>query len=325
MEDYKVVKYSTRNTKEWNDFVVSAKNTSFLFHRDFMDYHNDRFEDYSLMIYHKKKLVAVLPANIVLTQLHSHQGLTYGGLILPTTIKFDKVLEIFKALLYFLNQQGVETVSVKQIPSIYSDIFSQEVEYLMFILKATLIKQDTLSVIDLSNKLKTSNGRLEGYKRAKKHQLILKEESDFTLFWNQILIKNLKQKHNAKPVHTLEEITKLKRKFPNNIRQFNVYYQDKIVAGTTIFETKNVAHSQYISGNEDKNTLGSLDFLHINLIENIFKDKSYFDFGTSNENNGLNVNKGLLFWKEGFGARTLTQNFYTIDTRNFNLLNSVFV
>jgi hypothetical protein len=51
-----------------------------LFHRDFMEYHSDRFQDYSLLIFEEDKLIAVLPANRVEDRL-SHQGLTYGGLV----------------------------------------------------------------------------------------------------------------------------------------------------------------------------------------------------------------------------------------------------
>lgn len=325
MENYKVVKYSAVNYNEWNDFLLTSKNATFLFHRNYMDYHNDRFEDFSLLVYHKNKLVSVFPANSIENKLYSHQGLTYGGIILPKAIKLENVLDIFKELLRFLNKKGIEELIIKELPAIYMDVFSFEINYLLFILKAELLKCDTLTIIDLNNKLKPSKGRLEGYKRARKHHLIIKEEENLDAFWNEILTKNLKKKHNVKPVHSLDEIMLLKSRFPKNIRQFNVYNENKIVAGTTIFETKHVAHSQYISGNEDNNTLGSLDFLHLHLIENVFKNKKYFDFGTSNENNGLNINKGLLFWKEGFGARTLTQNFYKVETQNFNLLNSVFV
>ena len=325
MINYRVIKYSYLNYTTWNDFVSKSKNATFLLHRDFMDYHKDWFEDFSLLVYKKNKLVAVLPANKSGHQIYSHQGLTYGGLVLPEAIKFDVVLEVFKVLLKYLSLSGFESLILKQIPSIYNTVVSEEIEYLMFILKSELIKRDTLSVIDLNNKIKISNNRMEGFKRGKKHHLVIKEEDSFDLFWNNILIKNLNEKHQAKPVHSLSEITLLKKKLPNNIRQFNVYHQNKIVAGTTIFESKYVAHSQYISGDENKNVLGSLDFLHIHLINEVFNDKKYFDFGTSNENNGLQINKGLQFWKEGFGARTLTQDFYKVKIDNYQLLNNVFI
>ena len=146
----------------------------------------------------------------------------------------------------------------------------------------------------------------------------------FKDFWNSILIPNLNSKHGVNPIHSLEEITQLKASFPSNIRQFNVYKDKKIVAGATVFETKQVAHTQYISGNAENNLLGSLDFLHFHLIKDIFSKKAYFDFGNSNLNNGLKINEGLLYWKEGFGARTITQDFYVIDTNKFTELNNVF-
>jgi hypothetical protein len=325
MEGYNVVKYSSLYSKEWNDFVKNSKNATFLFHRGFMEYHSDRFDDFSLLIFRKNKLIALLPANVDGQILYSHQGLTYGGLILPKQIKFKEVIGIFRELLHTLKNYGIESLVLKRIPSIYSEIFTEELEYLMFILKAELIKRDTISVLNLNNKLKVSKDRLEGYKRGKKYNLEIKEETNFELFWNQILVPNLRKKYNIAPVHSLNEIALLKKRFPKNIRQFNVYNKNEIVAGTTIFESKYVAHSQYISGNNSKNTIGSLDFLHVYLTEVVFKDKSFFDFGTSNENNGMNINEGLQYWKEGFGARTVVQNFYKIDVNNFNLLNKVLI
>jgi len=61
---YKIVKYTSTYYSEWNVFIENSKNGTFLFQRDFMEYHKDRFEDFSLLVYFKKKLVCVLPANI---------------------------------------------------------------------------------------------------------------------------------------------------------------------------------------------------------------------------------------------------------------------
>lgn len=290
-----------------------------------MEYHSDRFEDFSLLVYKKDKLVAVLPANKHGDEIYSHQGLTYGGVVLSKEVKFEIVVEIFKNLLKYLEENAFKNLILKQIPLIYNASPSEEILYLMFVLKAKLIRRDTLSVINLFEKLKMSNNRIEGFKRGERNGLTIKEEDSFELFWNTILIKNLKNKHNVSPVHSLEEIKLLKKRFPKNIRQFNVYKDDKIVAGTTVFESTYVAHSQYISGDENKNLLGSLDFLHIYLINEVFKEKKYFDFGTSNENNGLQINKGLQFWKEGFGARTMTQDYYKVETKSHAALNKVFL
>ncbi|HUH27408.1 GNAT family N-acetyltransferase [Gelidibacter sp.] len=323
MKAYSIEQYQPKFKSDWDNFVASSKNATFLFYRDFMEYHHDRFEDFSLMVFKKEKLVALLPANRKGNEIHSHQGLTYGGLVLPKNIRFETVLLSFEILLKFLHELNITTLYLKELPSIYHQMPSEEIHYLNFILKAELIRRDTLSVIDIQNKVKFSSGRLEGIKRAKKHGLKIEHTYNFENFWNKILKPNLDKRHNASPVHSLEEIEYLKEKFPKNIHQFNVYHEGEIVAGATIFETKNIAHCQYISGNDNKNTLGSLDALHDYLIHKVYDKKRYFDFGTSNENNGNTINAGLQFWKEGFGARTMTQDFYKIDTKNYNILKSV--
>lgn len=325
MEDYSVVKYSSLYSNDWNNFVKNSKNGTFLFHRDFMEYHSDRFDDFSLMVYKKEKLLALLPANISGSVIYSHQGLSYGGLILKKDIKFADVINVFSAFLKYLHRKNYKKLEVKSLPSIYSTLPNNEIDYIMFLLEGVLIRRDTLSVINQKDTIRISGNRLEGCKRGLKNDLKIIEETNFDTFWNEVLIPNLEIKYKASPVHSLNEITLLKNRFPNNIRQFNVYHYDKIVAGTTVFVTENVAHCQYISGNSNSNQLGSLDLLFEHLIKNVFTDKAYFDFGSSNENNAKQINAGLQFWKEGFGARTITQDFYSVLIANYKNLNNVMV
>lgn len=325
MKQYQVRLYKPQDFILWNAFISIAKNATFLFDRDFMDYHSDRFQDYSLMVFDKEKLIAVLPANRVEDTIYSHQGLTYGGLVLNSKAKLSSVISIFKSVLEFLNENSIDKIILKTMPNFYLDAFSDELEYCLFIVKAKLNRRDSLSVLDLSKPYFISKTRKESIRRGKKNNLIIKEELNFELFWNEILIPNLDNKHQVKPVHSVEEITLLQKRFPNNIRHFNVYHNDKIVAGTTVFSTDKVAHPQYISGNSNKNELGSLDYLYHHLITEVFKDKNYFDFGISNEKQGTKINEGLLFWKESFGAKTVLQNFYEIQTQNYPLLASVLI
>ena len=44
-----IVKYNHNMKAEWDAFVKTSKNGTFLFMRDYMEYHNDRFIDYSLL------------------------------------------------------------------------------------------------------------------------------------------------------------------------------------------------------------------------------------------------------------------------------------
>lgn len=325
MKNYTVKYYTAQDYAIWNAFVSSAKNAAFLLHRDFMEYHSDRFEDSSLLVFAAEKLVCVLPANKVGATVFSHQGLTYGGFVLDAKIRLGEVLEITKSVLQFLHANRINTLQLKLIPSIYNSYFSEEIEYALFLVHAKLVRRDCLSVLDLTKPFKISKTRRESIRRGEKKGLVIKEELKFDLFWNEILIPNLDTKHNAKPVHTIEEITKLQQGFPENIRHFNVYFDDRIVAGSTIFVTDQVAHPQYISGNPQKNELGSLDYLYHYLIAEVFRDKHFFDFGPSHEENGKKINKGILFWKESFGAKTTVQDCYEIDTAAFGLLNTILI
>jgi hypothetical protein len=323
VKNYTVRRYTSEYFELWNAFISTAKNATFLFHRDFMEYHADRFQDYSLMVFEDEKLVSVLPANRVDDKVFSHQGLTYGGLVFSEKIKLVQVIEITKSVLKYLNDNQIKILQLKLIPSIYNSFFSEETEYVSFILNAKLKRRDCLSVIDLTKPFSFSKDRKQCIRRGQKNGLVVIEELNFELFWNEILIPNLAKKYGIKPVHTLDEIIKLQQFFPDCIRHFNVYHEGKIVAGTTVFVSEKVAHPQYISGNLQKNELGSLDFLYHHLIAEVFKNKNFFDFGISHEQNGKKINQGLLFWKESFGARTAIQDFYEVETKNYSLLENV--
>ena len=290
-----------------------------------MDYHQDRFDDYSLLIFKKEKLIAVFPANKIDEILYSHQGLSYGGLVFTKATRFEEELESFKAVLEFIKSNGFLSLNIKILPKIYHSYPSDAIDYFLFLLKAKLVKRDVGSTLEYSNRLKIQSNRLEGKKKAEKLNLKICEERNFKRFWNEILIPNLEQRYQTKPVHSLSEIEKLNSNFPKNIRQFNVYENNKIVAGTTIFEADCVAHVQYISADNNRQQLGSLDFLFEHLINIVFKHKKYFDFGVSNINQGININKGLLYWKEGFGARSIAHDIYEIDLAQSYNLNSVLI
>lgn len=324
MKNFSVKQYQESDHDNWNSFVGQAKNATFLFYRDFMEYHKDRFEDYSLMVFDNEKLVAVLPANKVGNEISSHQGLTYGGLVINEKSKLTTVITAFRAVLLFLKDNEIEKLHLKTIPSIYHNKPAEEIQYALFLEEAKLVRRDSLSVIDLSQKFDFSKIRKRGIQKAIANGLVIKEETNFESFWNEVLIPNLDERHSAKPVHSLDEINRLKSLFPNNIRQFNVYRNDKIVAGTTVFESENVAHCQYISKYENKENLGSLDFLYHFLITEVFATKRFFDFGISNEEQGKKLNEGLSYWKESFGASTIVHDFYEVETKNYDKLDSFF-
>lgn len=322
---FKVVPYQSSYHSLWNEFVAKAKNATFLFDRDFMEYHNDRFDDFSLMVYKDEVLIAVLPANKNGVGVYSHHGLTYGGIVVKNGIRMPDFTAAFKAILVYLNSQGIQELMIKEIPSFYTEQFSDEIKYLAFIMNAEVIRKDVCSVIRLDRPFTLSKSVKRDINSTRKRELEIEREGNMDIFWKNILEPNLMRKFGKKPVHSIEEIQLLKKRFPNNIFQFNVLEDQKVIAGTTLFVTNQVVHAQYISIDHVVEKTGVLDFLYSALIEEYSNDKLYFDFGISNENEGRNINQGLLFWKEKFGAQIVVQEFIKFDCNNYHLLDTIFI
>ena len=93
-----IVRYTAEQKTVWDSFVATSKNGTFLFMRDYMDYHADRFADHSLMFYKGGRLIALLPGNESDDTYYSHGGLTYGGFILSYHATATVVLEAFYLL-----------------------------------------------------------------------------------------------------------------------------------------------------------------------------------------------------------------------------------
>lgn len=308
-----IKRYNPEKEQEWNTFIKKSKNGTFLFDRGFMDYHSDRFEDFSLMIYRKGKLISCLPANVVGNEIHSHQGLTYGGFIFNDKMRLAVAEDVLDAVLSFYKEGGIKALFIKQTPSIYHKEPSNEMDYWLWQKGADIYRKDTTFSVDLSKELQFSKRKIRYSKKAINSGLKINEDGSFSNFWINVLEPNLLSKYNVKPVHSVSEIELLRDKFPEKIKQFSVYDERGIVAGVTIFENGATIHAQYISATSNGTKDGALDFLFKYLIEKYKEDGfHYFDFGISNENNGKMLNSSLAEYKEGFGSDIFIHEFYKL-------------
>lgn len=316
-----VTRYTPKNHQTWNEFVKQSRQGTFLFDRNYMDYHQDRFHDHSLMIYYKDKLYALLPANEVVSasnneipqkELVSHQGLTYGGLLTCNKMTAELTCETFEAIGNYLKQEGFSKLTYKAIPWIYHKIPSEENLYaLIHVGKASLSAREISTTILLQNKLRFSEQRRRGVNKAKKNSLIIRQSSqeDVFAFWN-ILNNNLQQKYHTRPVHSNEELQLLMSRFPENIIGYSVLKDAEVIAGTIIFITPQVIHTQYIGASEKGKEEGALDLLFDYLINQKKWNAPYFDFGKSTEDRGNYLNTNLIHQKEGFGGRGVAYDTY---------------
>lgn len=315
-----IKQYVSSDKRIWNDFVARSVNGTFLFNRDFMEYHKERFTDHSLLIYNKKRLIALLPANEKRNNIYSHEGLTYGGLIVLPNTPFITTLSCFYALTKYYYQHGYKTMYYKPVPTFFHSQSYLEDQYALFRLNAKLSAMNTGFVASLPTQLAKRRTRM--VRKAKRYGIIVRRAKDCRLFWREILIPHLKTKFRTKPVHTVEEIELLRKHFSTSIVQYNAYVEKNIIAGVTVFLNRSVAHSQYIANNEQGRKLGALDYLFWHLLTKVYKNQQYFSFGTANMGSpeGRLLSRGLVEWKEGFGASMVPYPCYIIEMKNYTKL-----
>ena len=304
-------RYNSSLASEWDRVVEESRNGTFLFKRNYLDYHSDRFSDHSLMFELGGEIVALLPANQKEGVIYSHQGLTYGGVIMTSRCKGAVVLEIFEKMIGYYRANGIKAIIYKPVPHIYHIKPSEEDIYALYRYKAELYSCGISSTIDLTQDISFNSLRTRGVKKALANNIEIKEEFNFAPFW-EMLTQNLQQRHSVSPVHTLKEIEMLRDRFPENIRLYTASQSNELLAGVVIYETATCIHSQYIASSQKGRDLSALDLLFLNLIKERYKEYRYFDFGISTESNGDILNNGLLSQKEGFGATATIYNSYKI-------------
>lgn len=309
---FEIKRYTPADEAAWNDFTARSRQGTFLLDRRYMDYHADRFEDFSLMVYHKNRLYALLPANRMADgTLCSHGGLTYGGLLTDEKATAGGVCDLFALLNGRLREWGIGRVVYKAIPWIYHRRPAEEDLYaLANVCHARLAARDIASVVRLDNRLRLSTLRRTGVRKAmKQHGITIAEGDDTDTFWN-ILNDNLHHKYNVSPVHSAPELRLLKARFPDRIRLYMAFQEDNVLAGALLFLCGETVHVQYISASPEGKRLHALDLLFSRLIEEAAVGHRYFDFGKSTEDCGHYLNRNLIFQKEGFGGRGVCYDWY---------------
>lgn len=309
----RVEKYSKINAIYWDDFVSKAKNGHFFFYRDYMEYHSDRFHDFSLIIYNDKgNIMALLPASINVDTVISHGGLTFGGIVCDRKMTAEKMLDVFANVKKFLKNAGVRMFIYKCMPAIYNKYPSDEALYALFRNNAELYRRDVSFSIYLPDRLGYQEQRKRAVKKGYRYQYILQESSKYEAYLS-LLDRILIKYHGTHPVHNANELRLLAEKFPNNIKLYIAEKDGRIEAGTVLFLQAGVVHTQYLANSDAGRKTGALDCLLDWLITDVYKDKTWFDFGISCEQEGRYLNEGLAAQKEGFGARAVLHDFYRIN------------
>lgn len=314
--NFQVVPYSNDQEVLWDEWCQKARNATFLHTQKFLSYHRDRFKDKSLFIYQGNELVGVFPAaedKSDWKHIISHPGATFGGIVHQGGLVGEEMMRAFEALRSYYRELGYSKLIYKVVPYAYASCSAQDDLYALFQLNARRIRCDLSSIITLSEKRTPSKRRLRSLKKANKQVLVEVGEKFLPEFW-QVLSENLERKHEAKPVHTYEEMRGLITKFPQEIKIYCGLINAVIQAGVLFFNSLSVCHAQYIASSKIGYAASALDAVFEKAIQDASKQGTrYFDFGISNEENGQILNEGLYRFKSEFGGGGMVHEFYEID------------
>lgn len=312
--DIQIKRFEPGLAPMWNTFTATARNATFLFDRNFMDYHADRFDDCSFMAFKGNRLLAVLPANITADgTLHSHGGLTYGGWALaPAHTDAATVMQIFGHAVTVWQSSGIKALDYKPLPYIYADRPSQEDLYALFRLGA----RQTQCNLSVAVQPGLPNLYNQQQKRHLKQALatgVSITETDDAAVVMTLTADCLEQRHDARPVHSAAQMQLLKNRFPANIRFFTANLDGTPHAAVCIFDTGRVAHAQYIATTPAGRAQNLLAALFDHLLTKTFAGRAWFDFGTSNLDGGRILNTGLIRQKCSFGATGVACTRWHLD------------
>ena len=307
---FEVRRYTAADKPLWDRYVDRARNATFLFRRDYMDYHADRFDDHSLLCYKDARLYALLPAHRVDDTLYSHFGLTYGGLVMDIHVTIADTCALFIVLNDYLRGAGFRRVVYRPIPWIYHRHPSEEDLYAIFWkCGARLRTRNIGTTIFVQQHLRWRKDHLRRLRNAHDGGVTVVRDDSLVAFW-PLLEANLMHRFGASPVHTLREMELLNGRFPDSIIQYNAYRGGRIIGGLTFYITPQVVHGQYSSTNDEGKAYGAMEAIYEQVMAHDYPDRPYLDFGSSTEQGGSVINEGLIAHKEGYGGRGVVYDTY---------------
>jgi hypothetical protein len=305
---FTVRRYEPSDAAAWDALVMRSRNGNLLHHRGYMDYHAHRFADASLVIERHGDIVAVLPANRQQDTVSSHGGLTYAGLISGSALRAEATLAVFSDIRDFYREAGVRAVQYKAIPHVFHAYPAEEDLYALHRWGARLVRRDLSSVIPLRQAHALTQGRKAAGNKARNAGVVRQEGNDPAQF--HALLVDVLKRHEVAPTHSLPELRLLQGRFPRHIVLHEARREDELLAGVLVYDFGHAVHTQYMAVSVEGRQVDALSFLLVELIGNVYADRTHFTFGISTAQGGQVLNGGLVAQKEFFGARAVVHDIY---------------
>ena len=317
-----IIRYEKKYQDQWEEFVSSSSNGTIFHTRKFLSYHAPaKFKDSSLLFLEDNKIVSVLTAveikkDGVLT-LNSHQGASFGGFVYKDSLSIRHAFSLTESLVEFSAKNKIKKIVVTHSPFVYQRRYNNYVDFAFMKNNFQYLKREVSSVVALDvgedNVLKLFRAEARtSLRKAEKLGVIIRKSDDYEEYYS-ILKSNLALRHNVQPAHTLDELIRLQKLFPQKIQLIGAYLKNKMIAGVVNFYCNDkVVLVFYISHNPEFQEYRAVNLLFYNIIkEGISRELDYLDFGLFTVN--MEPNWGLGRFKESFGARGILRDTWYLD------------
>ena len=318
-----MIPFRSSDAERWDAFVPETAQGVFLHTRRFISYHRDRFRDMSLLFEDDDgRLRAVLPAAQSVEDpalVISHPGITFGGLLHDPKCTPEEIQNYFTATADHFRAAGLKRLLCRMVPAHVQRRPVALDQHAIWLFGGKLVRRDLWNVLDLTRERTVSSGHKYRIKQARKNGVVcFRGKPEHYAAFHALLTGNLQKRFGVSPVHTVSELLTIQKLFPSDIDLWIASdANNDILAGVWVFRhTAFVWHTQYIAAAE----AGKEKSANHSLLDMIIQEAStqgvrYFSFGASTEASGQAVNSGLFAFKSGFGAGSVTQDFFELELR----------
>lgn len=306
-----IVEYDERYGSAWDEFLSQSNNGTLFHNLNFLGYHpQGRFHERHLIFLRGGKTVGVMPMASFkdgsARAARSPYGGSFGGVATPIRFSYTHCEDLVMAMKTFLEDSDFAEMSITPPPKIYGRVQSNYFEFNLLAGGFWLAKREVTSVINLSSfdnnpfEIMEKRSRTAVKKAKKEGVQVVEFSEDYESFYG--ILTESKERHNALPTHTLDELMKIRSLVPGSAKLDMAYINGDPAAGILYFLCNpQVILAFYICHKSQYKNYSPVSLL---LYQGILWSKKnnfrFLDLGTTTLNGAPNY--GLFMFKESFGS-----------------------
>ena len=320
-----ILPYSKKYLELWESLVENSNNGTLYHTQKFLDYHGEgRFENFHHLLALDGKITALIPGCVTKSEAGktfvSYAGASFGGFVVPEEFGLSDADVLVCAFLRYLREKKFKRVDITLPPLFFNRRQNHHMDFILSREGFGFKKREITSVITLNYPNDDVLATFDpACRRAIKKALALGVEvrnddsAESYHAYYHILEKNLGLRHNVKPVHTVDEMLDIKRRFPDRVFLFTAHAQEKMIAGIWLIKAnRDASVAFYISHRQDYQAMRPTNLLYYETLLKVLSwNQKYYDLGLFTVD--MKPNYGLGRFKESFAAQGIFRDYFRKD------------